>query len=137
MKKIKLAVLALILFAGTSFGQGKSAGWAEQKAFHSFMAATFHPAEDGDLKPLKAKADSLAAAARLWAASPIPADYKPAETHTALKKLVEQCANISAKVKANASDADLTKLISEAHDTFHKIAGECKKPADGHEGHNH
>ena len=34
---------------------------------------------------------------------------------------------MSVGVKANASDADLKKLISEAHDSFHKIAGECKK----------
>ncbi|MEO7523428.1 MAG: hypothetical protein ABIT58_05000 [Ferruginibacter sp.] len=136
MKKLKLAVLALIFFAGASYGQAKSAGWAEQKTFHSFMAGTFHPAEEGNLTPLKEKADSLAISAKLWAASPVPEDYKPAETAAALKKLVEQCNHISAKVKAGASDADLTKMITDAHDTFHKIAGECKKTNE-HEGHNH
>ncbi len=136
MKKIKLAVLALILFAGTSFGQGKSAGWAEQKAFHSFMAATFHPTEDGNFKPLKEKADSLYISAKAWFDAPIPSDYKPEETKAALKKLVMQCGDIAKAVKTGATDEKLKTMITEAHETFHKIAGECKK-TDEHEGHKH
>ncbi|MEO8768465.1 MAG: hypothetical protein ABI402_00205 [Ferruginibacter sp.] len=130
MKKFKLALLSLIILVGTSYGQGSSKGWAEQKAFHSYMAATFHPAEDGDFKPLKEKADSLYISAKAWFDAPIPADYKPEETKAALKQLVMQCGSILKLVKTGvAKDEELKKMISEAHDTFHKIAGECKKPA--------
>ena len=131
MKKFKLALLSLIILVGTSYGQGKSKGWAEQKAFHSYMAATFHPTEDGNFKPLKEKADSLYMSAKAWYEAPIPADYKPEETKAALKLLVRQCGDILKLVKTGtAKDEDLKKMISEAHDTFHKIAGECKKPAE-------
>ena len=127
MKKIKLALLAAMLFTATLYGQSKPAAWPEMKAFHAYMAATFHPAEEGNLQPLKEKADSLYLLSKLWRASAIPADYKPEETKAALKTLSLQCSNIQSKVKANASDEDLKKLIAEAHETFHKIVGECKK----------
>ncbi|MEO6668718.1 MAG: hypothetical protein ABIN36_04535 [Ferruginibacter sp.] len=130
MKKFKLALLSLIILVGTSYGQGKSTGWAEQKAFHSYMAATFHPAEEGDFKPLKEKADSLLAAARAWIASPIPGNYKPEETKAALKKLTGQCQDLAKAVQAGQPNEKLMKMISETHDTFHKIAGECKKPSE-------
>lgn len=137
MKKIKLVLFSLVVLATTSFGQAKTAAWPEMKTFHSYMAGTFHPSEEGDLKPLKEKADSLFNAAKAWQASEIPANYKPAETKAALKKLVEQCRAISVKVKESTSDEELKKMIADAHDTFHKLVGECKKVEEGHEGHNH
>jgi hypothetical protein len=137
MKKIKLFLLSMLILAGTTYAQEKAAGWAEMKAFHSLMAATFHPSEEGDLKPLKEKADDLFNAAKAWQASPIPADYKPEETKSTLKQLVSECADISKQVKAGASDEKLKKMIAATHDTFHKLAGECKKAAESHEGHGH
>jgi hypothetical protein len=128
MKKIKLALFAMIFFAGTGFAQTKKApAWPQMKTFHSFMSSTFHPSEEGNLKPLREKADSLYITAKAWSASTMPSNYKPEETKAALTKLLEQCDEIASKVKANASDEELKKLITEAHDTFHKIVGECKK----------
>lgn len=129
MKKITVLFTAILLFTATSFAQ-KKAAWPEMKAFHSWMSSTFHPAEEGDLKPLKAKADSLYASAQQWQASKIPSNFKAEETTAALKTLVQQCGEISKKVKDGANDAELTKLITEGHDTFHKIAGECRKADD-------
>ena len=137
MKKIKLVLVAMILMAGTSFAQKKAAPWAELKAFHGYMASTFHPSEEGNLKPLREKADSLYMAAKTLEVAAIPSDFKPKETKETIELLVKQTANIKEKVKENASDKDLTKLIAEAHDTFHKIVGECRKTDEGHEGHNH
>ena len=97
------------------------------KTFHSLMAATFHPSEDGNLAPLKQKADSLAIVAKMWQASAIPSNYKPVETKSALENLVAKTTDINNAVAANKSDADLKKLIAEAHDIFHHIVGECKK----------
>jgi hypothetical protein len=68
--------------------------------------------------------------ARAWMAAPIPENYKPEETKAALKQLVGQCQDLAKAVKAGMSDDKLKKMISETHDTFHKIAGECKKPAE-------
>ena len=130
--KMKFPVLVCLfaLIAGNSFSQEKKAAWLEMKTFHSFMAATFHPAEDGNLKPLREKADSLYIVAKLWQASAIPSTFKPVETTAALKKLVTQCAGIKKSADAKGDDKDLTERITAAHDTFHTLAGECRKADD-------
>jgi translation elongation factor EF-Ts len=119
------------------FSQTRHDHWAEMKTFHSFMAATFHPAEIGNLAPLKAKADSLLIEAKLWQNSAIPAEYKPAETKAVLEELVKKCAEISETAKIDPKkvyqkiiDEKLNKLIGEAHEIFHKVIGECLKNND-------
>ena len=80
---VRLAVVMLAMIPAMSFAQtGKTttAPWAELKAFHALMSKTFHPSEEGNFAPLRAKADSLLIAAKTWQASKIPADYKPEET---------------------------------------------------------
>lgn len=126
MKK-SIQIAFIFFLSATGFAQTKKVAWPEMKTFHSFMAATFHPSEDGNLAPLKQKADSLAIVAKMWQVSAIPSNYKPAETKSALENLVAKTTEINNAVAANKSDADLKKLIAEAHDIFHHIAGECKK----------
>ncbi|MEO6488934.1 MAG: hypothetical protein ABIO04_03250 [Ferruginibacter sp.] len=120
---IVLAMIPAISFAQTS----KAATWPEMKRFHAVMAGTFHPAEEGNFMPLRSKADSLLVAAKAWQVSDIPANYKPVETKETLEKLVEQCKLITSAVEAKADDKQLLGLITEAHEIFHKVAGECKK----------
>ena len=126
-KAIQLAVILLAFLPAVSFAQEKKASWPEMKNFHSIMASTFHPAEEGNLAPVKAKADSLFMAAQAWQKSPLPSNYKEIETKVALKKLVIRCAAVRKGVEANLTDVELKKLISAAHDAFHTIVGECKK----------
>ncbi len=126
MKKIQLSIVCLLLFTCT-FAQKATTTWAQMEKFHSLMSATFHPAEEGNLAPLKQKADSLYIAAKAWKASPIPANFKQAQTKAALKELVMQCQHISMAVKQKMADGHLKKIITSAHDTFHKISGECRK----------
>ncbi len=127
MKKISLLFFAFIVMAGTSFAQTKKASWPEMKSFHSLMSATFHPTEEGNYKPLILMADSMYAAAKIWQSSAIPANFKPTETKQALQELVTYCQDIVTEVKAGAAENKLKEMIVKAHDTFHKLAGECKK----------
>ena len=124
---MRLIVLAMVLISTISFAQKPKPSWPEMKTFHSYMASTFHPAEEGNLAPLKAKADSLYAAARQWSKTAIPSNFKPVETKAELTKLVVQCAAIKEAVAAKKADKELIKLITAAHDIFHKIVGECQK----------
>ena len=129
MKKLLYSLLIVLIslpFTGTA--QNSAGPWPELKTFHSFMAATFHPSEDGNFKPLRQKADSLLITAKLWQASAIPADYKPELTKSTLKKLVKLCETISAAVKANAGDDKLKPMITNAHNTFHIIVEKCRTP---------
>jgi len=75
-RKIKLTAIALLLTVTSVFAQSGKTTWAEMKNFHHFMSTTFHPSEDGNLTPLKEKADSLLIAAKQWQASSIPVNYK-------------------------------------------------------------
>ena len=119
-------ISALLPFAGMA--QNSTAPWPELKAFHSFMAASFHPTEDGNFKPLRKNADSLLITAKLWQASAIPADYKLDLTRTTLKKLVKQCTEINEAVKANEANDKLKTMITNAHNTFHIIVEKCRTP---------
>ncbi len=128
MKKLSLFVLTTLLFAGISFAQSaKTAEWPEMKSFHTLMSSTFHPAEEGNFAPLKEKVAELYRASKVWYASEIPANFKVEETKATLNKLMIQCHDIWAQVDAKASDEKLMQMITEAHDSFHKIVGECKK----------
>jgi hypothetical protein len=128
MKKVYQLALALFAFLpATSFAQETKAAWPEMKAFHSFMSSTFHPAEEGNFAPLKEKANDLFEAARVWQKSAIPDNFKPVETKAALKKLVVKCGAVRKAVEAKQPDEVLNRLITEAHDIFHTIAGECRQ----------
>ncbi len=128
MKKINLLLFALVMLAGTSFAQTQKAVWPEMKAFHAVMSSTFHPAEEGNLDPLKAKAESLYNASKTWYASEVPSDFKAEETKATLKKLMIECSDLWAAVaEKKLTDAQLKEMITKAHDTFHKVAGECRK----------
>src|SRR5207248_1244544 len=50
----------------------KPATWKEQADFHEVMAATFHPAEKGDLQPIKSRIAEMSRKAELWANSTPP-----------------------------------------------------------------
>jgi hypothetical protein len=127
MKIQMRTIIMMVLLPAACFAQNKKPSWQEMKTFHSFMASTFHPAEEGNLDPLKAKADSLLITAQLWNQSAIPSNFKPEETKAELTKLVAQCNIVKEAVAAKKDDKELTKLITQAHDIFHKIVGECRK----------
>ena len=124
---MRTVILMMALVPSLCFAQNTKPSWPEMKTFHSYMASTFHPAEEGNLAPLKAKADSLYSSAKQWSESAIPSNFKPEETKAELTKLVAQCNIVKEAVAAKKDDKELAKLITEAHDIFHKIVGECRK----------
>ena len=123
---MRSVALATVLLMTVSIGVAGETEWKEMEAFHTVMAVTFHPAEDGDLKPVREKAGELVAKARSWQESPVPQGYDHEKTAKSLKALVDKCNRVEAAVKAKGSDAELTTLITDAHDAFHAIIGECR-----------
>ncbi|MBL0356126.1 MAG: hypothetical protein IPP72_04225 [Chitinophagaceae bacterium] len=131
MKRVfQLAVVLLAFLPAISFAQDKKAAWPEMKEFHAVMSTTFHPAEEGNFAPLKEKAEQLFEAAKKWQKSEIPANFKPTETKEALQNLVIKCGAVKKAVEAKKNDEELRRLITEAHDVFHTIAGECRRADD-------
>lgn len=115
--------------------QASAKDWAELKAFHSVMAQTFHPSEEGDLKPIKERSGEMAEKAKLLSASKVPADFNKPEMKKAIQELVEGTAKLDAMIKNKATDEEITKYLSGLHDVFHTIVGLCK-PGDKHD-HDH
>jgi len=128
MKTIKKIVLALFVIFTIQGAVAQKSEWKELKTFHGVMSKTFHPSEEGNYQPIKDNAADLLAKAKVWQASPIPADYNQTETKKVLVDLVAKCDEIQKAVTAKKSDADLKKLIHEAHEVFHQIVEKCHNP---------
>ena len=122
--------LSLVL-ASSSFAQHHShsstATWKEQSAFHTVMSQTFHPAEEGDFKPIRERSGEMVEKAKAWKASAIPANYTDVKgIGSSLDALVDGSTKLDAKIKAGAKDEEILKDLSALHDVFHTIVGLCR-----------
>jgi hypothetical protein len=97
--------------------------------YHNAMAGTFHPAEDGDLDPVRSMYEELSRSAEAWAAAPIPEKHAGKNFDESLATLVKEAQGIGEMVQNQAADEELTKALNSLHDTFHAIKGQCE---DGH-----
>ncbi|MFN7691001.1 MAG: hypothetical protein ACK5QU_07970 [Bacteroidota bacterium] len=134
----KFIYTAIIALSTTfAFAQNK-AEWKELKDFHTVMSQTFHPAEEGNLKPIRERSAEMVKAAEAWKKSAIPADYKNVkDIQETLNKLVDGSKNLDKQIKAKASDEEIKKSITALHDVFHTIVGLCRPGHDDHKGHGH
>jgi hypothetical protein len=119
---------------GEMKGHMMSSGWKEMDAFHKLLGAAYHPVEkSGDLKPLRASASELSAAARAWTGSTPPAACNTEAVKTDVANLSTDALAIANQVLANASDADLKTAITALHTKFEKVEKAC----GGHAGMKH
>jgi hypothetical protein len=61
MKKLMILIVGILLTAFTSFAQQKFENWPEMMEFHTILSQTYHPAVEGDLKPIKTRSHELLA----------------------------------------------------------------------------
>jgi soluble cytochrome b562 len=101
--------------------------WKEMHAFHGVMSSTFHPAEEGNLKPTRTNAKELAEKAKSWKNSKVPNGYNGKVVSPILDQLVKATADIEKAVKEKKTDAELKKMITKAHEIFHEIAEKCRE----------
>lgn len=125
-QRLFVAGLMLLLLPAISFGQ-KKVSWPEMKAFHALMSVSFHSAEEGKFEPLKLRGDSLHQAAEKWYQSAVPAGFKADLTKATLKDLVEKTRVLAKSIAGGITNDKLMAMITEAHDVFHKIVGECRE----------
>jgi hypothetical protein len=129
MKKM-FAMMAGLMITALAFAQPKPMDWAELKEFHGVMSQTFHPAEEGKLDPIKSRSGEMVEKAVAWQKSAPPTEFNKPEIKKELKDLVKGSKELDKMVKKNASDADLTKKLTDLHDVFHNIVGLCKDEHD-------
>jgi hypothetical protein len=131
MKK-SFILAAMLLISFTSFSQAKLDNWPELKTFHEIMAKTFHPSEEGNLKPIKERAGEMVEKAQALADSKIPTEFANDKVKAAVAKLVTGSKELKALVDKKEKDEVITKNLSALHDTFHEIVGLCMHPEGDH-----
>lgn len=100
--------------------------WPAIKDFHKVMSQTFHPSEEGDLAPIRARSGEMFAKATALTTAPIPAEFDRPEIKKSIADLVKGSRKLDKQVRKDASDADLTASLNALHDVFHTIVGLCR-----------
>jgi hypothetical protein len=102
--------------------------WKEIELFHNVMAETFHPMEEGDMKPILTRAQEMADKAKAWQTSTPPARFAGNDSiKIVLTKLVTDSQALADLVKKKGKDAQIKKDLSALHDTFHDAAHRCNQ----------
>jgi len=127
MKTKFLAIVVFFLTVNTSIAQSTFDKWPAIKEFHQVMSQTFHPAEEGNLEPIKTRSEELMNKAANVLKSNIPAEFATAPILASAEKLQLKSKALHKMVQAKASDAEITKSLTELHDVFHEIVGLCSE----------
>ena len=115
--------------------QKKGEPWKELVAFHSVMAATFHPVEEGNFKPIRERAGELNNAANAWAKSKFTGDYDKPEIHQHVELLAKLTGELKNSVDKGDGNDEIQRQLTEAHEVFHKVVGLCKPSSKEHHEH--
>ena len=130
MQKILIVCLTVMFSGIVANSQSIFSKWPALDEYHSVMAGTFHPSEDGNLEPIKKRSGELSAKASLVAKSKVPAEFDSKAIRNSVKRLSKDSKALDKLVQSKvASDDQLTKSLAALHDVFHEIVGLCK---DGH-----
>jgi len=121
----KIFLLFILSFSSTVFAQTKTE-WPEKENFHTVMAQTFHPMEDGNYLPIRERSLELYEKALAWQKSSVPAGFSKEKLKKKLKKLVEETKDLNEDIKGNCTDSEIKEDLTELHDLFHTIVGLCK-----------
>lgn len=100
--------------------------WKELAAFHVVMSQTFHPSEEGNLEPIRARASEFLARAEDLKKGKIPASFDTPEIHQSIDELVTGGEELLAMVRDRSDDQALATKLNQLHDVFHKIQGQCR-----------
>ena len=126
MKLYKLFTALLLVFALNSLSaQAKKEKWPQINAYHEVMSKTFHPAEEGNLEPIKKDAQLLLEKADAITEESIPADLRSPKLLETLVVLKRETKKVNDLVQEKAPDATIMKVLSYLHDVFHEIVGMC------------
>ncbi|WP_426094655.1 hypothetical protein [Flavobacterium sp. DSR2-3-3] len=126
MKPLKVfLVLAILIVASSVSAQSTFDKWPAIKEFHEVMSQTFHPAEEGNLAPIKARSEEMMNKATMLLKSDIPTEFRTDAILVLAERLQLKSKALHKLVKSSGTDAAIVKSITDLHDTFHQIIGLC------------
>lgn len=127
MKHLKtFLALTLIFVANTISAQSTFEKWPAIKEFHEVMSQTFHPAEEGNFDPIKARSEEMMKKAALLQTD-IPVEFKTDAILASAGRLETKSAALHKLVISNATNDVIFKSINDLHDIFHEIVGLCSE----------
>lgn len=120
--------LGFWLIGSTLEAQSVFDTWPALKDFRGVMSQTFHPAEEGNLAPIKARSLEMYDKAMALSKSTAPAALNTKPIKMAVKELVKGSKSLHKLIKSpTATDAAITNSLTALHDVFHKIVGLCRE----------
>jgi putative intracellular protease/amidase len=99
--------------------------WPALDEYHTIMSKTFHPAEEGNLEPLKMNAKLLAEKAKLLKQSVIPESLNKPGLKELVVKLEKESAALANMVSSGKTIAKQKDALVALHKRFHEIMGKC------------
>lgn len=128
MKHLKTFIALTFIFTANSISaQSTFEKWPAIKEFHEVMSQTFHPAEEGNFAPIKARSEEMMIKAAKLLKSDIPAAFKTEAILASTGRLETQSAALHKLVTSGGTDEVIFKSITELHETFHEIVGLCSE----------
>jgi superoxide dismutase len=100
--------------------------WEELHQYHVVMAETFHPAEEGNLEPIRTRSGEMVEKAIALQKGKIPASFNTPEVKKTIADLVKGSEEVNKLVQKKAGDKVVLERLTALHDTFHIIQGLCK-----------
>lgn len=122
-----ITFFALLFIANTTSAQSTFEKWPSIKTFHEVISQTFHPAEEGNLEPIKLRSEEIVQKATALSAATIPTEFKTEAMLESIKKLQLKTKSLHEMILAKTTDAAITKTLNEVHDIFHEIVGLCSE----------
>jgi hypothetical protein len=128
MKHLKVFLFfVLIVVANSVSAQSTFDKWPAVRDLHGVMSATFHPAEEGNLAPIKTRSEEMMTKSAQLLKSNIPVEFRTLAILASAERLQLQSKALHKLVQSDAADAEIVKAITELHDTFHQIVGLCSE----------
>lgn len=127
MKIKAFVILVFALAANVLSAQSTFDKWPAIKEFHAVISQTFHPSEEGNLEPIKVRSGELYDKAMALLVADIPAEFRTKSIISSAEKLQVKSRALHKLVLSKAPDAEITKSLSDLHDTFHEIVGLCSE----------
>lgn len=122
---MKQLFFTVLLLSVAFKAQAQQPAWKELDDYHTVMAQTFHPSEEGNLQPIKERSGELAAKAKALKKSSIPAAYQKPGVKESLTLLAKESKALDKMVRKKKPDADITKSLTALHDRFHEVMEKC------------
>lgn len=128
MKHLKaFLVLTLLVVSNAVSAQSTFDKWPAIKGFHDVMSETFHPAEEGNLAPIKARSEEMMTKATALLTSAMPTEFKTKAILNSSEQLKVKSKALHELILSKGSEEAIVTSLAEMHDIFHEIVGLCSE----------